>query len=68
MLSNRKRKKYSLQLLSFRIEKELKSIEEIYKYRLHSSLFFRPDDKEANRRNGELNISFEATKTIEEEG
>jgi hypothetical protein len=29
---------------------------------------FRPDDKEANRRNGELNISFEATKTIEEEG
>jgi hypothetical protein len=33
---------------------------------LHFSL--RPDDKEANRRNGELNISFEATKTIEEEG
>jgi hypothetical protein len=28
----------------------------------------RPEDKEANRRNGELNISFETTKTIEEEG
>jgi hypothetical protein len=38
MISKRKRKKYSLQLISFRVE-ELQYSEEVYKYRLHSLLF-----------------------------